>query len=442
MSERAATEGPATRASAELLIDRHRLSELLGREVRATRLRFKPGLSTSAVLMDAAGQEPPGWIQVSHPAHLDKLGNALELAGQRGQQVHLAKVDGLTIAHGTIDTDPRLQKGLDSLRPEHPSVTEAVSSGRLQVLRYNPQRRLVLRQDGPHQDGSPVDALVLRVTTGRQVGTHAALRVIAGAGVPVVEPLGKDAGPRGRRVSVWPWFGAGDLASLSAADAGATAAGTAATAAGAALARLHRIQQPTAPAHGEAARMSQPFRRVPDSAAALSALVDDLAVLDRAAAERMRGLVSRVIAGLNSRTWETGLIHGDFSADQVLVGRAGEDAVRLTDFDRAGLGPLVADHGSFVAAELLEAAVPDTTDPGGSASGLCTDPAALPLARALLSGYADADGTARQQDDPEALRPWTARALLGRVLEPFRAADPDWVAAINRRLDQVSEVAP
>ena len=126
-AQRASADLAAQRASADLLIDQDRLSEILGRQVRATRLRFKPGLSTTAVLLDASnGQGAPGWIQASHPAHLDKLRKAVELAQQRGQRVHLLEAGGLLIAHGTIDTDPRLQKGMDALRSVHPSITEAV----------------------------------------------------------------------------------------------------------------------------------------------------------------------------------------------------------------------------------------------------------------------------------------------------------------------------
>ncbi|MCK0113552.1 phosphotransferase [Ornithinimicrobium sp. F0845] len=407
------------RASADLLIDRQRLSEVLGREVRATRLRFKPGLSTSAVLLDASGgSDAPGWIQVSHPGHTDKIRKAVELAGERGQHVHLLQTDGLTVAHGTVDTDPRLQKGLDGLRSVHPSVTDAVAAGRLSVLRYNPQRRLVLHRDLPSGE-----SLVLRVTAEKQIGVRAALRDLASAGVPVVEPVEAPGHRLGRRVTVWPWFGRGDLATLP--DGGGPA-----YAAGSALARLHRSAIRTGP--------------VPDPVGALVRQAEDLAGLDGAAATRMQAQTSALAARIASGRWATGPIHGDFSADQVLVGRAGEDTVRLTDFDRAGRGPLMADLGSFAAAELLAG--------GGEWAGL----QALPLTRELLAGY-------RETQDPDAADPgtdaadpgadagatgatddglftWVARSLLSRALEPFRAAEPDWVDGIHRRMDQVQQV--
>lgn len=418
------------RASADLLIDAHRLSDLLGRPVRATRLRFKPALSTTALLLDARGDRPPQWVQVGHPEHADKLRKAVELAHERGQVLHLREVDGLSILHGTIDTDPRLQKGLDAVRETHGPVTAGVEAGRLGVLRYNPQRRLVLRQEVPHQD--PV---VLRVTHGRQPGAHTALAALAVLGVPVVEPLRDGSGPRSKRVSVWPWFGRGDLSSLVSDSADAAAAAAAAAAAGAALARLHTAATPAAPGEGSA---GSAFPPVPDPVRALSAQVQDLAALEEDAAERLSTLVARVSRQIGTREWVTGLTHGDFSADQVLVGRPGEDLVRLTDFDRAGHGPLAADLGSFAAAELLD--LPHRGPGAGSVRA--PDLGTLPLTRAMLEGYAAAGGPAVHHADDEAVRVWTARALLGRVLEPFRAADPDWVAGIHRRMDQVGEVLP
>lgn len=401
--------GPdSDRASADLLIDRERLSGLLGRGVRVTRLRFKPGLSTTAVLLDTGEKPgPPGWVQASHPAHADKLGKAVQLAAERGQQVHRVQAGDLTVVHGGLDTDPRLQKGLDTIRSVHPSVAEAVGTGRLEVLRYNPHRRLVLRRNLPSGE-----ALVLRVTAHKQAPGGLRLRDLVAAGVPVIERLQQD-GPRlGGRVTAWPWFGRGDLAS-PAGGAGAADAGVGVAAdAGAALARLHRS--------------TVPAEQIPDPVVALDNLVADMAHLDLAAAERMRTLTSVVADRIAAGHWDSGPVHGDFSADQVLVGGPGEDPVRLTDFDRAGHGPLLLDLGSFVAAELLAL---------GSAPTGWAGTEALPLTRALLAGYGDGE----RVDDRD-LRTWVARALLTRVTEPFRAADADWADGIRRRLDQIEQV--
>lgn len=415
------------RATADLLIDHSRLSEVVGRGVRAHRLRFKPSLSTTAVLVDGAGAGAgvPQWIQVSHAAHGDKVANAVRRADERGQRVEVRQVDGLTVALGDLDTDPRLQRGLDAVRTRHPSVADALALGELEVLRYNPRRRLVLRRRLP--DGR---SEVLRVTAVKQHGSRRAMAALAAAGVPVVEPLPKDSPPLSLRVSVWPWFGCGDLAHLggltdtsTGIHAEATAASGAATdaacAAGEALARLHGTDVLHA--------------NLPDPGLALSNLVTDLAVLDPSAAARMDEVVRQTRARIAAEPWPVGSVHGDFSADQVLVGGPGEDMVRLIDFDRGGRGPLLSDLAAFAAAELLAAS-------RASTAPASPDLETLPLSTALFSGYAARSGPAAVSPEGRGLRTWVARSLLSRATEPFRCADPDWLAAIHRRLDQVEDV--
>ncbi len=396
-----------TRASADLLIDSDRLSELVGAQARVTRLRFKPGLSTTAVLLLRHAEHRPHWVQVSHDAHLDKLRKALNRAEQRGQRVHLIRTGELTVAHGPIDTDPRLQKGLDGLREACPSLSAAAGRGEVRVLRYNPQRRLVLRLERPG-----FDPLVIRVTAGHQVGAVGGPACYAAAGVPVIEPDSGHPWSRNKRITVWPWFGQGDLAHLPGDLQAARAAGQA-------LARLHQADLVSA--------------GVPDPVLSLGRLGADLEYLDVAAARRGERLAGRVAEQLAALTWAQGPVHGDFSADQVLVGRQGEAPVRLTDFDRAGHGALAADLGSFAAVELLaHGAAPGSGHPGALES--------LPQTRALLAGYAADCGTAASAVTGTGLRAWTARALLARITEPFRLADPDWVARIHQRLDQVEGV--
>lgn len=411
------------RATADLLIDAARLSELVGRPVRAVRLRHKPGLSTSAVLLDTEGTRPPGWIQVTYPGHIDKLHNALRRAGDRGQLVHVREVPhdlapgGLLLAHGEIDSDPRLQRGLDTVRGAHPSIHEALASGRLSVLRYNPQRRLVLRRS---VSGS--ETLVIRVTAEKQRDVHRTVSGFAAAGVPVVQPLATHGLRRTRRVTVWPWFGTSDLQQATPEHAGRYA-----VAAGRALAALHSV--PAADLRLEA---------VPDVAQELAALAADLCQLDVGAGERMRHLVAQVRQLVAAGSWESGTVHGDFSADQVLVGgvpTSGEDpGLVLADFDRVGVGAFAGDLGMFAAAELLAHTPAPVGEAPAGASGLALD--ALPLTSALVQGYAAARGDRPQGPH----RAWVARALLTRVIEPFRAGDPDWVDLVHRRLDQVQEV--
>ena len=441
MASRASRAVPVSgRVTADLLIDSARLSELLGRPVRASRLRHKAGLSTTAALFDPTAEQPPGWVQVTHPEHQDKLSNALRRAGVRGQQVHLRAVPEsvapgrLKLAWGGFDTDPRLQSGLDTVRVAHPDLPEAVQDGRLSVLRYNPHRRLVL-----HRPMTGCQSLVLRVTAHRQRFVQRNLAALTAAGVPLVSPLATHGLERTRRVSVWPWFGVGDLHHRSmtggAPADGAVRADIAAPAeiaalaheAGAALAGVHHTAGLTVADSTEPRKELQRLRR-------------DLTHCDPAAGERMDAANQRVLGLIDERPWARGTLHGDFSADQVLVAAPGADGDRiaLTDFDRISSGPLARDLGSFAAHELLSSSV-SGAGPAVAESSLIGE---LPMTAALLEGYA-ASGRGRQTPDGIAepdLRTWTAHALLLRVLDPFRDAEPEWVGLIHQRLDQIEEI--
>ncbi|WP_256841713.1 phosphotransferase [Ornithinimicrobium cryptoxanthini] len=417
------------RVTADLLIDSARLSELLGRPARATRLRHKPGLSTTAALIDPTGEQPPGWVQVTHPEHQDKLSNALRRAGERGQQVHLRDVPEalapgrLQLAWGGFDTDPRLQSGLDTVRVAHPDLPEAVRGGRLTVLRYNPHRRLVL-----HRPINGCQPLVLRVTAHRQRYVQRNLARLAAAGVPLVAPLATHGLERTRRVSVWPWFGEGDLQHRNTNDAPPAEIAALAHEAGEALARVHHTADLIVEDSTEPRKELQRLRR-------------DLGHCDPAAGERMDALNLRVLSLIDERPWARGTLHGDFSADQVLIATPGTDGDRiaLIDFDRISTGPLARDLGSFAAHELLNHPV---TGEGSEVPG------ELSMTAALLQGYA-VSGRAwsgrRSDTTPDGsaehdLRTWTAHALLLRVLEPFRAAEPAWLGLIHQRLDQIEEI--
>ena len=122
--------------------------------------------------------------------------------------------------------------------------------------------------------------------------------------------------------------------------------------------------------------------------------------------------LAAVVAHLPDRPWQPGrIIHGDFSADQVV--RAGE-GIRIVDLDRMQLGEPHHDLGSFAASELRRT--------GGW--GLTGD---------MLVGH----GAATRPDE---LAAWTAHALLLRLTEPFRETSPTWVADMDRRLDEVERV--
>ena len=190
------------RQTADLLLDHEELSALVGRPVRATRLRHKPALSTLAALTD--GEQPTGWVHAVTERHLVKLDKTLRRARRRGLTVQVADTGtGITVAWGCLDSDPRLHKALHDLAAPlppaaEPTVTRALAAEQLRLLRYNPHRRLVLHRPGP--DGGTV----LRVTVDRQHRPGELPAALRQARVPVLEPLDSRDYPPGGRISVWP----------------------------------------------------------------------------------------------------------------------------------------------------------------------------------------------------------------------------------------------
>ena len=421
------------------------LSEQAGRPVRAARLRIKPRTSLVVGLDDTAGH-PAGWLRFLWPISHNKAARTRREAGELGLETAEHELGELLAQTGPLPADPKLLK----------RIAAATASGKLgrweasQVLRYNPLRRVVVR-DGMR---------VVRVATSRDRGV-AFDRFIAGV---VETPLRLDDGTLDG-VSVHAFTGAQDLAGLLAGNppsrpsdesrlsraasdsdeswlsraasdsdgswlsraasdsdgswlsrAASEASGpcrnhpatdrdpTQSTpdpirAAGAMLARLHVAGVPDDLARSLALR-------APDPAAqglAHAALLDELAP---GLAERMRRVVARFPGAASAIPV---LSHGDLSPDQVLTTRTG-DRVWLTDFDRACLAPRAVDLGSFIAV-------------------LDDD--------AFLDGYRDGGG---QLPPGDQLRRAVAASLILRAADPLRRASRAWEQEISANLDRIMEV--
>ena len=367
----------STPAVVEAVLDQDRLSELIGRPVRAARLRIKPDVSLTVGLEDAATGRPAGWARLMWPSGRAKADRAARRARARGlRTVRRELDDGLVLAAGGLVEDP------DGAR----------------VLRHNPLRRLVVR----------TGAGVVRITSAPQddelrlrgfIGDR-----VPGAPIPAAAPGFAAPGPP-VHVSALRFVGDTDLE--RAARPGASAAGAlaaASAAAGAALAALHASTRRLPP--DLAARL--PGRRA-DGRRAGAVHASVLRALDPALAARVLALDERLPADPPAPRV---LAHGDFTPDQVLV-RLDDGAVWLTDFERSRLAPAATDLGSYLAV---------------------VDGAA---ARALLDGYADAGG--RVPDGP-GLAAGTARARLERLAEPLRHADPLWRERIGRELEELEGI--
>ena len=410
------------------------LSEQAGRPVRAARLRIKPRTSLVVGLDDTAGH-PAGWLRILWPISHNKAARTRREAGELGLETTEHELGELLAQTGPLPADPKLLK----------RIAAATASGKLgrweasQVLRYNPLRRVVVR-DGMR---------VVRVTTSRDRGV-AFDRFIAGV---VETPLRLDDGTLDG-VSVHAFTGAQDLAGLLAGNppsrpsdesrlsraasdsdgswlsravsdsdgswlsrAASEASGpcrnhpatdrdpTQSTpdpirAAGAMLARLHAAGVPDDLARSLALRAPDPVAQ----GLAHAALLDELAP---GLAERMRRVVAE-LPGVASAM--PVLSHGDLSPDQVLTTHDG-DAVWLTDFDRACLAPRAVDLGSFLA--VLDDA-------------------------AFLDGYRDGGGQVPPEDQ---LRRAVAASLILRAADPLRRACRDWKQQVSANLDRIREVA-
>ena len=422
------------------------LSEQAGRPVRAARLRIKPRTSLVVGLDDTAGH-PAGWLRILWPISHNKAARTRREAGELGLETTEHELGELLAQTGPLPADPKLLK----------RIAAATASGKLgrweasQVLRYNPLRRVVVR-DGMR---------VVRVATSRDRGV-AFDRFIAGV---VETPLRLDDGTLDG-VSVHAFTGAQDLAGLLAGNppsrpsdesrlsravsdsdgswlsraasdsdgswlsravsdsdgswlsrAASEASGpcrnhpatdrdpTQSTpdpirAAGAMLARLHAAGVPDDLARSLALRAPDPVAQ----GLAHAALLDELAP---GLAERMRRVVARLPGAASAIPV---LSHGDLSPDQVLTTRTG-DRVWLTDFDRACLAPRAVDLGSFLAV-------------------LDDD--------AFLDGYRDGGG---QLPPGDQLRRAVAASLILRAADPLRRACRDWKQQVSANLDRIREVA-
>ncbi|MDO5758315.1 MAG: phosphotransferase [Rhodobacterales bacterium] len=154
-----------------------------------------------------------------------------------------------------------------------------------------------------------------------------------------------------------------------------------------------------------------------DELAALAALATDLPQLSADLTHRATPLIEAVAAGLVRTPFQPCLIHGDFSADQVLVH---EGRATIIDWDRAATGDPARDIGSLLAR--LDVQALDGAELAG-------------LAEIFRDCYAGAGGPAT-----EGLEFQHARALLALTNEGFRQRRPDWSDRAARLLARVADI--
>ena len=137
-------------------------------------------------------------------------------------------------------------------------------------------------------------------------------------------------------------------------------------------------------------------------------------------AAKLADRIRRQLGG-NQADGTVAQVHGDFSADQVLV--SGTE-VRLIDFDRSRGGSPESDLGSF-------AAVEEISHWRGTA-------VTTQHTQYLIEGYIQAGGRLR----PAAVDSWAAVRFFANIVDPFRDRRPDWAGEMSRHLDRAVELIP
>lgn len=394
------------------MLDDDRLSGLVGEALHITRVRYKPRTSLLVAFMHTSpGRDGFGWALST--AGNSKLEGRARSSARHGGGVRLLRPalpgTDAAIAVGGIEDDWALHKNLRWLE-EHGldrlGVTRApgpgLSGGTVRLLRYKPERRLVLRAESP---AAPlvIKTAVLPVDEDAERLFHQRLRQ---HGVPVLPRLG-DAACSRHGTSASPAWGDGDLAGSG---------GPGARRAGEALARLHGVPAPAdcgPAAQSEAARLRLQLD-------ATCSMIASLAPALGTTAAKLAGRIHQQLAEASGQAAPV-QVHGDFSADQVLV--SGED-IRLIDFDRACAGTPESDLGSFAAVEEM------SRWRGTAVTALHTEN--------LIDGYVRAGGRFR----PEAVAAWTALRLFANSVDPFRDRRPGWDAEMSRHLERAGELVP
>lgn len=388
------------------LLDADRFAELADRlapqagiaSARLRYLRYKPGTSALAAFRLSCRDGATLTVQAKALAgsHFEVVAARLATlepqpaagpapaAVERLQLVLLRPEDDRKLKAIRLLLDAARRPALLAALCERSALGESGGRGldidEVELLRYKPERRLVARLA---RRGRTV--ALLRVLARDDYG-RGLLGAALGAATCGAALVGADAQQQALLTAWAPG------ATLDCRNAGADPCART----GAQLARLHRTR---------ALPVLQRTRR--DEAGAVQRPLAMLADLEPALEFRCRELTHRVARLLAASSWRPSTIHGDFSADQVIVD---DERCRFIDWDRAAAGDAAADLGSFAAR--LEMQFLDGT--------LAREAADAAFAH-LLQGYAGE----RPVPMPD-VELQTAAALLQLAGESFRRRLPDW----------------
>lgn len=374
---------------------------------RATYVRYKPGVSCLVAFRVRVGDEEHDvYARALRRGAQDKLG----AARRRAEEDSPLGPGGLVLDRWAIAIHPfphdrrlptlahlqdpqRRAKLLEHLLADHPHLR----GGALTGLRYNPERRWVARLD------APAGRALVKVTQRAAVRRAMASRDALARRAPVPELLGAT---RRRGLVALEWLEGEAL------EDRLESTPRAAEAVGPALAAVHELD-----GLGLALRPDFDAQRL--TAAARATLV-----VSPALAQRADRLATALVGELRPAGPRTA-VHGDFSADQVVLGASG---AMLVDLDETRRDDPAVDLAGF-AAELRLRVVRRRLSAA----------AAEQAWEALLEGYRAAGGCAVTAGP--ALSRRIAAALLLRAAEPFRLRERDWDEQVTALVEAAQRAA-
>lgn len=294
--------------------------------------------------------------------------------------------------------DPEARRRLLSrVLPDRPELWD----GRVETLRYKPERRYVARLSSSaaapvalkftsEEDFASVNANAKRYRSREVLRLPERIGVLKSHGVLALE-----------------WIEGVSLAdALLGPESPAQSMGRVA----AALGELH-----------ERRGKKLPMRSAEHESARLHGLATTIATLWPPLAQRAGDLAARMAARMPDPGLEACMVHGDFYDAQVLLC---DERVAVLDLDRAVRACPLLDLATFIAHLERSAAM------GRVAGGRVRE-----VTENLVEGYRAVRGAL-----PPGLSEYAAMALFALAPEPFREHAPDWPERIERILDRVEEL--
>ncbi|WP_298976394.1 phosphotransferase [uncultured Roseobacter sp.] len=382
----------------QLLLDEAALARELGAaKVTRTYLRYKPGVSCVAGLCvtDARGEE--SWLCAkAYPE--DRFQEIKGRKHWRSGPWPVALLDDICVAFIPPQRDRKLKTLAKLLDPDRSAkvltkiMDPSFTAPKLNILRYKPNRRLVA-QVVDHASGRQAILKIqsLGAFDAAKRGAEAAM-MLGGPKVIATDPK------RGAVACDWIPGAALCLTNGKADPALYRKAGQL-------LAKHHltSLKLPDLPRSSE-------IRALKDVTADLSKILPHHA-------SRLSVLAWKLTKALLKQPTTSGLIHGDFSADQIVHGANG---VSIIDWDRAATGDQGRDIGSFLARLDMQ-----------ELAGLCDGNTAKALRAAFLEGY-------QEQRLLPASYPLQHICHLALLLtEPFRTQTLGWQGQVCALMNDI-----